>query len=81
MRRFQMMIDDELDGALESRAAQEGVSKAELLREYARERLLGQPLVATDPVWALMGSVSGPDDYSDLAGPVSENVNEALYGR
>jgi Ribbon-helix-helix protein, copG family len=60
MRRFQMMIDDELDEALERRAAQEGVSKAELLRSVARERLLSRPLEPGDPVWQLYGRTIGP---------------------
>lgn len=80
MRRFQMMLDDELDAALEERAAREGVSKAELLREFARERLLGRPLLAGDPLWALLGREAGAEDVADLAGPVSEHVDEALYG-
>lgn len=44
MRRFQLMLDDDLDAALTTRAAREGVSEAELLRTYARDRLLGDPL-------------------------------------
>lgn len=75
-----MMLDDELDAELEERAAYEGVSKAELLREYARERLLGRPLSAEDPLWALVRREPGAEDLADLPGPVSENVDEALYG-
>ena len=81
MRRFQMLLDDELDAALETRAVREGVSKAELLREYARERLLGRPLTASDPLWGLVGSDAGPEDAGDLPGPVSEHVNRALHDR
>lgn len=82
MRRFQMMIDDELDEALERRAAQEGVSKAELLRSVARERLLSRPLEPSDPVWQLCGSAIGPDLVDDeYVGCVSEHVDEILYGR
>ncbi|MBA3622635.1 MAG: ribbon-helix-helix protein, CopG family [Euzebyales bacterium] len=39
IQRVQMRLDGEFDAALAQRAAQEGVSKAELLRTYARERL------------------------------------------
>ncbi|MDP8969120.1 MAG: ribbon-helix-helix domain-containing protein [Actinomycetota bacterium] len=81
MRRFQMMIDDELDDALERRAAQEGVSKAELLREFARERLLVRPVQPDDPIWRLCGGAIGPDLVEDeYSGRVSEHVDEILYG-
>ncbi len=81
MRRFQMMIDEELDDALGRRAAQQGVSKAELLREFARERLLLRPVQPDDPVWRLRGSSSGPDLVDDeYAGRVSEHVDQVLYG-
>lgn len=76
-----MLLDDELDAALEARAARDGVSKAELLREYARDRLLGRPLTTSDPVWTLPARETGPDDSADLPGPVSEHVDEALYGQ
>ncbi len=82
MRRFQMMIDEELDEALEQRAAQEGISKAELLRSVARERLLSRPLGPTDPVWRLCGTAIGPDLVGDeYVDSVSEHVDEVLYGR
>ncbi|MGH3996126.1 MAG: CopG family transcriptional regulator [Pseudonocardiaceae bacterium] len=81
MRRFQMMLDEELDAALAERAIRDGVSKAELLREYARDRLLTRPLRRTDPIWALCGSETGPDDEQDrFAGRVSEHVDDVLYG-
>lgn len=75
-----MMLDDELDTALEERASHEGVSKAELLREYARQRLIGKALTAQDPLWGLVGRESQTEDIADLPGPVSEHVGEALYG-
>ncbi|MGQ0678093.1 MAG: CopG family transcriptional regulator [Actinomycetota bacterium] len=80
MRRFQMLLDEQLDAALEARALREGVSKAELLREYARERLLARPLTADDPLWSLSGRETGPDNTGDLPGPVSEHSDEVLYG-
>jgi Ribbon-helix-helix protein, copG family len=81
MRRFQMMIDEELDEALEQRAAQEGISKAELLRGLARERLLSRPVHPDDPIWRLCGLATGPDLVNDeYAGLVSEHVDEILYG-
>jgi hypothetical protein len=81
MRRFQMLLDEELDAALEEQAARDGVSKAELLREYARDRLLTRPLRRTDPIWTLCGREVGPDDAQDgFTGRVSEHVDEVLYG-
>jgi predicted nucleotidyltransferase len=38
MRRFSLMLDEELYEALSRQAAAEGVSRAELLRRFARER-------------------------------------------
>jgi hypothetical protein len=76
MRRFQMMLDAELDAALERRAEAEGVSKAELLRRYARERLAPLPELREDPLWQLVGT----DDRADDDGaPV--DVDEVVYGR
>lgn len=77
-----MMLDAELDDALEARAAEDGVSKAELLRTFARDRLLIQPVGPDDPIWDFIaGAEDGPDLVQDhLTGRISENVNEALYG-
>ena len=66
-----MMIDGELDEALGRQAAAEGVSKAELLRRYARVRMEPLPPIHEDPLWALVGSVD--------ADPV-EDIDEFLYG-
>jgi hypothetical protein len=74
MRRFQMMIDEELDEALGRQAAAEGVSKAELLRRYARERIKPLPPLEEDPLWELVGMIKeggAPDD--------SMRVDEVVY--
>jgi hypothetical protein len=74
MRRFQMMIDEELDEALGRQAAAEGVSKAELLRRYAREHVKPLPPIHEDPLWELVGMIKdggSPDD--------SLRVNEVVY--
>jgi hypothetical protein len=75
MRRFQILLDDELDDALERQAELESVSKAELLRRYARERLKPLPPVRADPLWELVG-VDDADD--DPGGTV--DINEVVYG-
>ena len=75
MRRFQILLDEELDDALERQAELESVSKAELLRRYARERLGPPPPVREDPLWELVG-VDDADD--DPGGRV--DIDEVVYG-
>ena len=74
MRRFQMMLDPELDAALERRAETEGVSKAELLRRYARERLSPLPELHADPLWQMVGV----DDRADDDG-AAVDIDEVVY--
>lgn len=77
MRRFQMMLDDELDDALERAARERGASKAELLRQFARQQLVGDD--AVDPLDRLAG-MAGPDAVEDEhTGVVAEHVTEVLY--
>lgn len=68
-----MMLDEELDEALGRQAAAEGVSKAELLRRYARQRVRPLPPIHEDPLWGLVGTVEGAADDSS-------SIDEALYG-
>ena len=75
MRRFQILLDEELDDALEEQAARESVSKAELLRRFARERLRPLPPVRDDPLWELVGADDADDD---LGGAV--DIDEVIYG-
>lgn len=75
MRRFQILLDAELDDALERQAAQESVSKAELLRRYARERLKPLPPIEEDPLWEMVGA---DDDPNDAGEPV--DIDEVVYG-
>ena len=74
MRRFQILLDDELDEALERQAAQESVSKAELLRRYARERLAPLPPIQEDPLWEMVGIDDDPEDDGE---PV--DVDDIVY--
>lgn len=71
-----MMLDQDLDAALERRAEVEGVSKAELLRRFARERLVDLPPLNEDPLWELVGA----DDRSDDDGGIVE-IDDVVYGR
>ncbi len=68
MKRLQIMIEEELDVALEHRAQQEGVSKAALIRRFVRQEL-SPPDPAADPLWDMVGADDfEPDD--DLDGVV-----------
>ena len=82
MRRFQMVIDEELDSALQSRANKERVSKAELLRRFAMERLLPGPkrqkMPTDDPILKVCGIDTADENEEDR---VSENVSRILYGQ
>ena len=68
------MIEEELDAALARQAAEEGVSKAALIRRFVRERLRPLPPLEEDPIWELVGMDKGsPDD--------SMSVNDVVYKR
>lgn len=72
MKRFQMMMDRELDEALGREARREGVSKAELLRRYAREKLAPLPRIEDDPLWGMVGLYDGEVGEYD--------IDEVVYG-
>jgi hypothetical protein len=73
VKRLQIMIDEDVDAALARQAAEEGVSKAALIRRYVGERLRPLPPLRDDPLWELVGLVDGnPDD--------SVSVDQVVYG-
>ena len=73
VKRLQIMIEEELDAALARQAADEGVSKAALIRRYVCERLRPLPPLEKDPLWEIVGMDKGsPDD--------SMSVNDVVYG-
>lgn len=55
MKRLQIMIDDDLEEALDRRSAEEGVSKAALIRRFVRNALQPLPALDDDPLWAMVG--------------------------
>lgn len=59
MKRLQIMIDEELDEALEREARSTGTSKAALIRAYVRERISTLPPLESDPLWRMKGA----DDF------------------
>ena len=69
MKRLQIMIDEDLDDALEREALREKTSKAALIREYVRERLHTLPPLDSDPLWRMAGS----DDFEQ------ESVDDVVY--
>ncbi len=73
MKRLQIMIEPELDAALERQALDEGVSKAALVRRYVRAHVEPPPPLHADPLWEIVGMVEGePDD--------SQRIDEVVYG-
>lgn len=56
MKRLQIMIEEELDEALEQQALSENTSKAALIRQYVRERLTTLPPLENDPLWRMTGT-------------------------
>jgi hypothetical protein len=70
VKRLQISIEVELDDALASEAARQGVSKAALIRGYVREHLVDGRARTRDPLDDLVGA-------SD-AEPGS--IDEVVYG-
>jgi hypothetical protein len=58
MKRLQIRIDEDLDDALAKLAAEEGQSKAALIRGLLRERLHPLPPLSADPLSRLSGAAS-----------------------
>jgi hypothetical protein len=73
VKRLQIMIDEDLDEALEREAARERTSKAALIRRYVRERMRPLPPLEQDPLWGVVGLIDGPGD-------ASARVDDELYG-
>ncbi|MFN2446106.1 MAG: CopG family transcriptional regulator [Vicinamibacterales bacterium] len=62
-----MLIDQDLDDALERQARVERTSKAALIRRYVRERLNARPPLEADPVWRMVGAADlAPDAVDDV---------------
>ncbi len=73
VKRLQIMIEEDLDAALERQARAERCSKAALIRRYVRERLRPLPPIEEDPLWELVG-IAGED-----VEPV-DDIDEVVYG-
>ena len=71
MRRLQILMDEELDDALEREARRRRRSKSALLREIVRAKLLPLPPLEKDALWGMTAA----DDYE------SEPIDEIVYGK
>lgn len=70
MRRFQILLDDALDDALEREARRRGTSKADILRLAAGAYLRPLDPASADPLFQMVGR----DDYAPA------DVDEVVYG-
>ncbi|MPZ23230.1 MAG: ribbon-helix-helix protein, CopG family [Dehalococcoidia bacterium] len=69
MRRLQILMDEELDDALERMARQTKRSKSDLVREFVRARVRPLPPIEEDPLWEMIGV----DDYEPA------DIDEVVY--
>ena len=63
MKRLQILIDEDLDLALDRLAHDSGKSKAALIREFVRERVRALPPISADPIMQM----AGVDDFEPTA--------------
>lgn len=68
MKRLQILIEEELDADLERLAAEQGTSKAALIRQFVRERI--QPRAEQDPLWEMAGA----DEFLP-----ADDIDEVVY--
>ena len=67
MKRLQIMIEEDLDAALERQAALDGVSKAAIIRRIVRAELPTTLPLAADPLSRMVAADSfEPDDIDDV---------------
>jgi hypothetical protein len=75
MKRLQISIEPELDEAVERRAEEEGLSKAEVIRRCVREEVRPLPPIEDDPLFKMfMNPVVGGDPDSSMT------VDDVVYG-
>jgi len=70
VKRLQIMIDEDLDAALDRMALQEGTSKAALIRRFVRLNVKPLPPLEEDPLWQMVGA----DDVEPA------DVDDVVYG-
>lgn len=74
MKRLQISIEPELDAAVERRADEAGISKAEVIRRCVREEIRPLPSIEDDPLFKFFksGGGSDPNDH--------RSIDEVVYG-
>ena len=74
VKRLQIMIDEDLDAALDRMALEERTSKAALIRRFVREKVQLLPPLEEDPIWQMVGDIDvEPADIDEvLYGPVGD---------
>ena len=71
MKRLQIMIEKDLDAALDRMARREGTSKAALIRRFVREKVEPLPPLEEDPLWLMVGvDHFEPADIDDVVYPL-----------
>jgi Ribbon-helix-helix protein, copG family len=71
VKRLQIMIDEDLDAALDRMALAEGTSKAALIRRFVREKVKPLPPLEEDPLWQMVGVDDvEPADVDDVVYPL-----------
>ncbi len=70
MKRLQIMIDEDLDRELARLARVKGTSKAALIRQFVRARIVPLPPLEEDPLWGMVGV----DDFEPAP------IDEVVYG-
>lgn len=58
VKRLQIMIEEDLDEALEAQALREGTSKAAIIRRQMRHALRPLAHLEDDPLWKMAGADS-----------------------
>lgn len=73
MKRLQIMIDEDLDAALDRLALAEGTSKAALIRRFVREKVKPLPPIEEDPLWQMVGDIDvEPANVDDVVYPLED---------
>jgi metal-responsive CopG/Arc/MetJ family transcriptional regulator len=68
VKRLQIMIDEDLDRALDRESRREGRSKAAIIRELVRNHVEPAPSLEDDPVTKLAGCADfEPEHHDDVA--------------
>jgi len=67
VKRLQIMIDEDLDAALDRLALKEGTSKAALIRRFVRQHVEQLPPLEEDPLWQMVGAIDvEPADIDEV---------------